>query len=37
VAEAAQAEGLAGRPLDDPVEQVRRAMWAPAYPRVEPV
>ena len=37
VAEAAQAEGLAGRPLDDPVEQARRAMWAPAYPRVEPV
>jgi len=37
VARAAQAEGLAGRPLDDPDGQVRGAMWAPAYPKVEPV
>jgi malate dehydrogenase (oxaloacetate-decarboxylating) len=37
VARAAQAEGLADRPLDDPEEQVRRAMWTPAYPKVEPV
>jgi len=37
VARAAQAEGLADRPLDDPDGQVRRAMWAPAYPKVEPV
>jgi malate dehydrogenase (oxaloacetate-decarboxylating) len=37
VARAAQAEGLAGVPLDDPEEQVRRAMWVPAYPRIEPV
>ncbi len=37
VARAAQAEGLAGVPLDDPVRQVREAMWAPAYPRVEAV
>jgi malate dehydrogenase (oxaloacetate-decarboxylating) len=37
VARAAQAEGLADRPLDDPEGQVRRAMWTPAYPKVEPV
>jgi malate dehydrogenase (oxaloacetate-decarboxylating) len=36
VAQAAQAEGLADRPLDDPAGQVRQAMWAPAYPKVEP-
>jgi malate dehydrogenase (oxaloacetate-decarboxylating) len=36
VVRAAQAEGLADRPLDDPDVQVRRAMWAPAYPKVEP-
>jgi len=37
VARAAQAEGLAGRPLDNPEEQVRRTMWAPDYPPVEPI
>ena len=37
VARAAQAEGLARAPLDDPDEQVRRAMWAPAYPAIEPI
>ena len=37
VARAAQAEGLAGAPLDDPAEQVRRAMWVPAYPAIEPI
>jgi malate dehydrogenase (oxaloacetate-decarboxylating) len=37
VARAAQAEGLADRPLDDPDVQVRRAMWEPAYPKVEPI
>jgi malate dehydrogenase (oxaloacetate-decarboxylating) len=37
VARAAQAEGLADRPLEDPAGQVRRAMWEPAYPKVEPV
>jgi malate dehydrogenase (oxaloacetate-decarboxylating) len=37
VARAAQAEGLAGAPLDDPDEQVRRAMWAPAYPTIDPI
>jgi malate dehydrogenase (oxaloacetate-decarboxylating) len=36
VAEAAQAEGLAGVPLDDPPRQVREAMWMPAYPQIEP-
>ena len=37
VARAAQAEGLAGVPLDDPEEQARQAMWVPAYPTIEPV
>jgi malate dehydrogenase (oxaloacetate-decarboxylating) len=37
VARAAQTEGLAGVPLDDPEEQVRRAMWVPAYPTIEPI
>jgi malate dehydrogenase (oxaloacetate-decarboxylating) len=37
VARAAQAEGLAGVPLDDPEEQVRQAMWVPAYPTIEPI
>jgi malate dehydrogenase (oxaloacetate-decarboxylating) len=35
VAHAAEAEGLARTPLDNPIEQVRRAMWRPDYPRVE--
>ena len=37
VAQAAQGEGLAGIRLSDPVRQVRAAMWAPAYPRIEPI
>jgi malate dehydrogenase (oxaloacetate-decarboxylating) len=37
VAREAQAEGLAGVPLDDPAGQVRQAMWAPAYPTIEPI
>jgi malate dehydrogenase (oxaloacetate-decarboxylating) len=37
VARAAQAEGLAEVPLGDPDRQVREAMWAPAYPRVEAI
>ena len=37
VARAAHAEGLAGVPLDDPDEQVRRAMWVPAYPTIDPI
>ena len=37
VARAAQDEGLAGVPLDDPAGQVRRAMWEAAYPTIEPI
>jgi len=37
VARAAQREGLAGVPLDDPAGQVDRAMWVPAYPTIEPI
>jgi malate dehydrogenase (oxaloacetate-decarboxylating) len=37
VARAAQAEGLARVRLDDPADQVGRAMWVPAYPKVEPI
>jgi malate dehydrogenase (oxaloacetate-decarboxylating) len=37
VARAACAEGLAEAPLDDPDRQVREAMWAPAYPKVEAI
>jgi malate dehydrogenase (oxaloacetate-decarboxylating) len=37
VARAAQAEGLAAVPLDDPDRQVREAMWMPAYPTIEPI
>ena len=37
VARAAQREGLAGVPLDDPTGQVDRAMWVPAYPTIEPI
>jgi malate dehydrogenase (oxaloacetate-decarboxylating) len=36
VARAAQAEGLAQTILDDPARQVAEAMWAPAYPVIEP-
>jgi malate dehydrogenase (oxaloacetate-decarboxylating) len=32
VAQAAAAEGLAGRPLTDPIQQVHEAMWRPEYP-----
>jgi malate dehydrogenase (oxaloacetate-decarboxylating) len=35
VALAAEREGLAQTPLDNPVEQVDRAMWRPEYPRIE--
>jgi malate dehydrogenase (oxaloacetate-decarboxylating) len=37
VARAAQAEGLAQAPLDDPARQVRSAMWIPDYPTVIPI
>jgi malate dehydrogenase (oxaloacetate-decarboxylating) len=36
VACAAQAEGLAQTMLDDPDKQIAEAMWAPAYPVIEP-
>ena len=36
VARAAQAEGLADTPIDNPAQQARDAMWTPAYPRIEP-
>ena len=36
VAQAAQAEGLAQAQLDDPAKQVAQAMWAPAYPTIQP-
>jgi malate dehydrogenase (oxaloacetate-decarboxylating) len=32
VAQAAAAEGLAARPLTDPIQQVHEAMWRPEYP-----
>jgi len=34
VADVAQAEGLAGIQFDDIVQQVRDAMWEPAYRRI---
>jgi malate dehydrogenase (oxaloacetate-decarboxylating) len=37
VARAAQAEGLAGVPVEDPDAQVRQAMWEPAYPVIEAI
>src|SRR5215211_5702066 len=35
VARAAEQEGLAQAPLDDPVQQVHQAMWRPQYPAFE--
>lgn len=35
VAEAAAAEGLAGRQLDNPIQEVYDAMWQPNYPEIE--
>lgn len=37
VAEAAQSEGLAGRILANPVQEVYEAMWQPRYPEIEVV
>jgi malate dehydrogenase (oxaloacetate-decarboxylating) len=37
VAQAARAEGLAQAQLDDPGKQVAQAMWAPAYPAIQPI
>lgn len=34
VAEAAEADGVARRPLTEPVEQVFEAMWQPVYPEL---
>ena len=34
VAKAAAAEGLATKPLHDPVQQVFEAMWRPVYPEL---
>jgi malate dehydrogenase (oxaloacetate-decarboxylating) len=35
VAKAAEQEGLARVPLDNPIQQVHQAMWRPEYPRLE--
>jgi malate dehydrogenase (oxaloacetate-decarboxylating) len=35
VAVTAAKEGLAQRPVNDPIQQVHRAMWRPEYPRFE--
>jgi malate dehydrogenase (oxaloacetate-decarboxylating) len=35
VALAAQKEGLARAPLDDPIQQIHDAMWQPRYPPLE--
>lgn len=35
VAVTATTEGLAQRPVKDPIQQVHRAMWRPEYPRIE--
>jgi malate dehydrogenase (oxaloacetate-decarboxylating) len=37
VARAAEQEGLAQTPLDDPVQQVHEAMWRPQYPSFEAI
>jgi malate dehydrogenase (oxaloacetate-decarboxylating) len=37
VARAARAEGLSDVPLDGLSDRVRRAMWEPAYPKVEAI
>ena len=37
VARAAAAEGVAGRPLDDPIQDIYARMWQPDYPPVQVV
>jgi malate dehydrogenase (oxaloacetate-decarboxylating) len=37
VARAAEREGLADVPLEDPAGQVDRAMWMPGYPAIEAI
>lgn len=34
VAAAAEAEGIAGRTLDDPVQNIYEQMWTPTYPKI---
>lgn len=35
VAATADQEGIAGRPVTDPIHQVHQAMWRPEYPKIE--
>ena len=37
VAQAAEKEGLAQSRLDNPVQQVKEAMWRPQYPSIEAI
>ncbi len=37
VAYAAQSDGVAQRPVDEPIQRVHEAMWRPRYPQVEAV
>jgi malate dehydrogenase (oxaloacetate-decarboxylating) len=35
VARAAEQDGVATAPVDEPVRRVHQAMWRPQYPRIE--
>ena len=37
VAKSAAVDGVAGRPVDDPIQQVYARMWQPDYPEIEPI
>jgi malate dehydrogenase (oxaloacetate-decarboxylating) len=37
VGQVAEEQGLAERPLTDPVKQIHQAMWRPEYPPLEPI
>jgi malate dehydrogenase (oxaloacetate-decarboxylating) len=37
VAQAADKQGQAEQPLNDPVKQIHQAMWRPEYPQFEPI
>ena len=37
VAKSAAVDGVAGWPLDDPIQQVYARMWQPDYPEIEPI
>jgi malate dehydrogenase (oxaloacetate-decarboxylating) len=37
VAKQAEAEGVAGEPLTDPIQQVYERMWQPRYPEIEAI